>query len=102
MLSAYATSWLTHPDGGEIFNCQRDGILRHDQTCRSLESVWLPRRGGYSCPSDFFLCDGDDCGLTFFNEGMGLYVDDDEVCPFSRHWYCHCCAAKNPVCNCKE
>lgn len=98
MLPDYALAWLDDPDGGGRFTHQRDGIRGHDWRCQSLQNVWLPRKTGVTCISDLFTCDV--CELEFFREGIGKY--DDESCRYSRHFYCFCCAAKNPQCTCAE
>lgn len=87
-LSTYAQRWLELPEGGDHFTNQRDLIRIHNWGCDSLEHVWLPRRNGRSCPSDLDQCD--DCRLTFFNEGLGLYDTDTD-------WdvaLCQCCAKR--------
>jgi hypothetical protein len=58
-----------------VFDEVKKAILEHDQTCASLPDIWLGRTGGVSCPSDLDACD--DCGVTFYNEGlMGQYPPD--------------------------
>lgn len=87
-LDTYTRSWMENPDGGGLFTGQRDLISVHDHTCASLHQVWLPRRQGTSCPSD--LDDCEDCRLTFYNEGVGMYDTD-------TGWdvlLCQCCARK--------
>lgn len=88
--------WLTDPDGGGRFTRQRDAILAHDPACSGLKDVWLPRKGGVSCPSDLTDCHGG-CGVTFFNEGTVIAFED---CPESWHYYCACCLARTEQCPC--
>lgn len=95
-LSNYGRSWLTDPDGGGRFTGQRDAVLAHDQTCPSLADIWVPRKGGVSCPSDLMECET--CRITFFWEGLRVAFED---CPYSNHWYCVCCLAKATACPCK-
>lgn len=86
----------------------KDAILEHDKTCKSLPYIWLARAGGISSPMDLGTCD--DCGVTFFNEGiMGQYPPDwkmgDPIMQTER-WpdeepgemyeatLCHCCGRR--------
>lgn len=93
--SAWRERWLSDPDGGGCFTGQRDLILAHDQSCPSLNEVWLPRRKGVSCPSDLMECET--CGITFFWEGIVGLFDD---CPDSFWYFCRCCAEKAASCPC--
>jgi hypothetical protein len=95
-LDPYVTSWIDNPDGGGRFTSQRDAIRAHNPACASLAHVWLPRRGGVSCPSDLSDCDGG-CGVTFYNEAFTIAFED---CPESEHWYCACCLTKATTCPC--
>lgn len=92
----YLQQWLDSPDGGGMFTAQRDQILAHGLDCPGLSDVWMPRRGGHSCPSDLIECDG--CGITFFWEG--IRVVDEDSCLYSNHFYCACCATTE--CGCTE
>lgn len=95
--SEYLQRWLDDPDGGAgAFSFYGDQIRAHDPACESLRDVWMPRRSGKSCLSDWTDCDT--CGLTIGWDGVGKY----DECDFSYHTYCYCCAAKNPVCDCKD
>jgi hypothetical protein len=60
-------------------------LQQHDGTCKSLDEVWLPSQGGVVCPSDLMDCM--DCGLTFFNEGLGWGFPE-------RDWICECCSRR--------
>lgn len=73
--------WLDDEKGGkhEWWKEIKDKLLVHDSTCQSLIHAWLPRKGGVSCPSDLFWCEG--CFVSFFNEGSF-------GCP---EWLCECC-----------
>lgn len=80
--------WLDDEQGGQHPTWQRvrDGIVAHDQTCSSLDYVWLPRNGGVSCPSDLDWCE--DCGVCFFNEGVNAWPHWEA----EDRWYlCECC-----------
>jgi hypothetical protein len=86
-----------------LFSHIQQAILAHDPSCLSLPDLWLGHVGGVSCPSDISDCD--DCGVTFYNEGlMGQYppdrnwkigdpvlqtVDDDG--DFFEAQLCECC-----------
>lgn len=88
--------WLDSHDGGSIFTTARDLIRAHPEDCPSLDHAWLPRKGGFSCITDSYPCDG--CGVTFFWEGLNVV---HEACPYTNHWVCTCCI---PVfaCGCTE
>lgn len=85
---SYLKRWAADPDGGGRFPERRDALLAHDQTCRSLDRAWTPRRTGSVCPSDLEPCE--DCDVWFFIDGLGLYedADGDDVS------LCACCAKK--------
>lgn len=89
--------WAANPDGGGHNPGLMKEILAHDPACTSLRDIWMPRRTGKSCPSDLTTCHGP-CGLTFYNEGLGMKFED---CPESWHYYCTCCAAKVSTCGCE-
>jgi hypothetical protein len=85
--------WLDDPDGGGTFVRQAELIRKHDPGCPSLEHVWLPRKGGYSCLTDSMECDV--CNVTFF--WAALLIDNDR-CPYSTHFVCSCCVLDNCGC----
>jgi hypothetical protein len=65
-------SYLDNPNGSDAVKKQ---LREHDPSCASLIDVWMPRRGGVSCPGDLGECSR--CELTFYNEGLfGQYTDD--------------------------
>lgn len=75
------TRWAADPDGGGLFTHTRDTLLGHDPSCLSLPHAWYPRRTGSVCPTDLGTCE--DCPVTFFTEGLGLYETshgDAELC----------------------
>lgn len=94
-MTPYLVQWLADPDGGGRFSRQRDLIAGHPASCTSLIQAWLPRRDGVSCPSDLMECDN--CGITFFWEGLRTVFED---CPESHHWLCECCAPA--TCSCEK
>lgn len=65
----------------------------HDDSCLSLQDMWLGRIGGVSCASDLWDCS--DCEVTFYLEGLSWinYEADDE----DELYLCNCCATKRGV-----
>lgn len=54
--------FVDDPEHG-VFESVIKGIHDHDKTCQSLPETWVGRRGGVSCPSDWFICYK--CELSF-------------------------------------
>lgn len=90
-MESYLEQWL-RSEHAERFRDVADQIRDHDQSCRSLQEVWLPHVGGRSCPQDIHPCSK--CRLVVFNEGL-VWEDilDERLFDGERalyHW-CHCC-----------
>lgn len=71
-----------------LLDSVRDAWDVHDKTCESLPWFWLGRRGGVSCPSDWWTCHG--CDVYFSIDGVPWvnYPDEDE------RRLCACCAKR--------
>lgn len=95
MLDDWTRKWIADPDGGGRFSRQRDLIIDHDDSCGSLDHVWLPRKAGVTCLTDITECDT--CDIAFFWEGIVDLFDD---CPDSAYFFCRCCAEKVMACPC--
>lgn len=96
----YVQRWLNDPDGGAgAFKGTGDEVRKHDPTCKSLQGVWMPRKGGRSCPSDWTWCQG--CDVSFLNEDIRYLFEE---CQNSNHYYCECCSrtATHPVGDCTD
>jgi hypothetical protein len=63
----------------------------HDKTCKSLPHMWLGRKGGVSCLSDFTDCSG--CEVTFFWEGL-TFTNEDDPAADADEYLCECCLRK--------
>lgn len=93
-------SWLNNPDGGAgCFKATGDKVRQHDPSCKSLEDVWMPHKGGTTCLSDLFWCQ--ECEVDFYNEGLRILFED---CPGFWHYYCECCSrtATHPEGGCES
>lgn len=96
-LTVHGQLWLKDPHGGGTFTDQRDAVLAHDPACISLSSIWTPRKGSASSPSDLMECEV--CKITFLWSGLREAFRD---CQFSFHYYCACCLKKVRCCPCGD
>ena len=72
----------------DLFERIRKAWDEHDKTCRSLERLWLGRKGGVTCPSDITDCAG--CEVTFYNEGV-TWVNWNDPDAEDDVYLCECC-----------